>query len=72
MGTLLVSFAVDAAERLARHDVARENARVAATALARARVDRLEVEHFVQEHTRERAADGGAGDQRAPRAGHVR
>ena len=64
MGPLLVSFAVGAAERLARHDIARENARVAATALARDRVDRLEVEHFLEQHGRDAV--------RTPRVGHAR
>ncbi|MFC4785023.1 hypothetical protein ACT8ZV_11125 [Nocardioides sp. MAHUQ-72] len=46
----LVRWATAAAERLAGQDAARENARVAATALARGRVDRIEVEHFLDHH----------------------
>ena len=50
MGPRLVRIAAAAAERLADQGVARENARVAATDLARGRVDRLEVEHFLETH----------------------
>ena len=52
MGPRLVRIAAAAAERLADQGVARENARVAATDLARGRVDRLEVEHFLESHSR--------------------
>lgn len=54
MGPRLVRIAAAAAERLADQGVARENARVAATDLARGRVDRLEVEHFLENHERAR------------------
>ena len=50
MGPKLVQIAADAVERLADQSVALENARVAATALARERVERLEVEHFLERH----------------------
>ena len=52
MGPRLVRIAAAAAERLADQGVARENARVAATTLAQGRVDRLEVEHFLENHAR--------------------
>lgn len=54
MGPRLVRIAAAAAERLADQGVARENARVAATDLARGRVDRLEVEHFLENHAQAR------------------
>jgi hypothetical protein len=54
MGPRLVRIAAAAAERFADQGVARENARVAATDLARGRVDRLEVEHFLENHAQGR------------------
>ncbi|NYD41811.1 hypothetical protein [Nocardioides panaciterrulae] len=41
-------------ERFVGQDVARENARTAASALARGRVHRLEVEHYLEQHVRAR------------------
>ena len=52
MAPRLVRIAAAAAERLADQGVARENARTAATTLAQGRVDRLEVEHFLERHAR--------------------
>ena len=52
MGPRLVRIAAAAAERFVEQGVARENARVAATTLAQGRVDRLEVEHFLENHAR--------------------
>lgn len=52
MGPRIVRIAAAAAERLADQGVARENARAAATALAQGRVDRLEVENFLENHAR--------------------
>ncbi len=54
MGPRLVRIAAAAAERLADQAVARENARIAATSMAQGRVDRLEVENFLEDHARAR------------------
>lgn len=54
MAPRLVRLATAAAERLADQGVARENARLAATALAQGRVDRLEVEHYLEARARAR------------------
>ena len=50
MGPRLVRLAAVAVERLGDQAVALENARSAATVLARGRVERLEVEHFLEQH----------------------
>jgi hypothetical protein len=70
MARRLVRMATKAAERLADQGVALENARDAATALARGRVDRLEVEHFLERQARDRAAGPARG--RMPRSVNVR
>jgi hypothetical protein len=54
MALRLVRFASAAAARFADQGVALENARSAATTLAQRRVDRLEVEHFLENHARAR------------------
>ena len=54
MGPRLVRLAAVAVERLGDQAVALENARTAATVLARGRVERLEVEHFLEQHVGER------------------
>ena len=54
MGPRLIRIAAAAAERLADQGAARENARIAATALAQGRVDRLEVENYLEAQARAR------------------
>lgn len=70
MARRLVRMATRAAERLADQGVALENARDAATALARGRVDRLEVEHYLERQARDRAA--GPGRSRMPHSVNAR
>jgi len=50
MGPRLVRIASATVDRLVGQQVARENARTAASTLAQGRVDRLEVEHFLEQH----------------------
>jgi len=52
MGPRLVRIATATVDRLVGQEVARENARAAASALAQGRVDRLEVEHYLEQHVR--------------------
>jgi hypothetical protein len=59
----LVRIATAAAERLADQGVARENARIAATVLAQGRVDRLEVEHYLETQARARRSPSAARPQ---------
>ena len=54
MGPRIVRIASATVDRLVGQEVARENARTAASALAQGRVDRLEVEHFLEQHVRAR------------------
>lgn len=54
----LVRIVTLVAERLADQDIALANARGAATALARRRVERLEVENFLEQHRRDAWARG--------------
>jgi hypothetical protein len=54
MGPRLVRIASATVDRLVGQDVARENARTAASALAQGRVNRLEVEHYLEQHVRSR------------------
>lgn len=63
MGPRLVRIAAAAAERLADQGVARENARVAATTLAQGRVDRLEVENYLEAQARARRPDAAVRPQ---------
>ena len=52
MGPRLVRIASATVDRLVGQEVARENARTAASALAQGRVNRLEVEHYLEQHVR--------------------
>lgn len=54
MGPRLVRIASATVDRLVGQEVARENARSAASALAQGRVNRLEVEHYLEQHVRAR------------------
>lgn len=56
MGPRLVRLAAVAVERLGDQAVALENARSAATVLARGRVERLEVENYLEQRVDERHA----------------
>ena len=72
MGPRLVRLAAVAVERLGDQAVALENARSAATVLARGRVERLEVEHFLEQHVGDRHAPrfGSGMNSRQARRGH--
>lgn len=48
----MVRVAAEAVDRLAGQDTARHNARLAATDLTRGRVERLEVEHYLEQRRR--------------------
>ena len=50
MGPRLVRIASATVDRLVGQQVALENARTAASALAQRRVDRLEVDHYLEQH----------------------
>jgi hypothetical protein len=65
----LVRIVTRVAERLADQDLAVANARGAATALARSRVERLEVENFLEQKRRD-AWSGRPGRSAAARAAH--
>ena len=72
MGPRLVRLAAVAVERLGDQAVALENARSAATVLARGRVERLEVEHFLEQHVGDRHAPRFASGVHSPQAGRGR
>jgi hypothetical protein len=64
----MVRVAAEAVDRLAGQDTARHNARLAATDLTRGRVERLEVEHYLEQRSR-RAKSFRAGGQTRRAAG---
>ena len=66
MGPRLVRIASAAVERFVGQDVARENARTAASSLAQGRVHRLEVEHYLEQHVRARGANTLEARRRRP------
>jgi len=58
MGPRIVRIASATVDRLVGQEVARENARTAASALAQGRVNRLEVEHYLEQHVQARRPHG--------------